>query len=181
MANFNKVILVGNLTRDPQVRYTPNGTAIAEFSLAVNRQWKTPEGDSKEDVCFIDVNAFGRTGEVISEYVGKGDPILVEGRLQMQTWQGQDGQKHSKHIVVAESFQFLNRRGGGQGQGDPSDQAGGSRPPRQAPQGQGSPGPAPQGQAPQGQGSPGPAPEQPNPPASQGGSSDSFGGDDIPF
>ena len=175
MANYNKVILVGNLTRDPQVRYTPNGTAVAEFGLAVNRQWKTPEGESKEDVCFIDVSAFGRLGEIISEYKAKGDPILLEGRLQMQSWQGQDGQKRIKHVVVAEVCQFLDRRGQpAGGAGGPSDQAGGSaRPPRQAPQGsQGSQGGA--------QGA-GPGPAQSTPPAKQDGPGDSFGGEDIPF
>ena len=174
MANFNKVILVGNLTKDPQVRYTPGGTAIAEFGLAVNRQWKTPEGESKEEVCFIDVNAWGRIGEVISEYKSKGDPILIEGRLQMQSWQGQDGQKRTKHIVVVEGFQFLNRR---QGAGGGGPDQGGNRPPRQQQEQQGQPGPA-------------PGPEQQAPPAggnqgNQGGQAgapaDSFGGDDIPF
>jgi len=165
MANFNKVILAGNITRDPQVRYTPNGTAVADFGVAINRQWKGQDGQTKEEVCFIDVQAWSRTGEIITDHLGKGDPILIEGRLQMHSWQGQDGQKRTKHVVVVESFQFIGRR-------SQTDQSGQPRPPRQPRQGQ------PPSQPPPG---PPPGPQQQDPPASPDAPPDSFGGEDIPF
>src|ERR1051326_1013383 len=109
MANFNKVILAGNLTRDPEVRYTPKGTAIAKLGLAINRTWKTETGETKEEVTFVDVDAFGRTAEVISQYLKKGRPILVEGRLKLDQWDDkQTGQKRSRLGVVLEGFQFLD-------------------------------------------------------------------------
>src|ERR1051326_914104 len=131
MANFNKVILAGNLTRDPEVRYTPKGMAIAKFGLAINRTWKNESGETKEEVTFVDVDAFGRTAEVISQYLKKGRPILVEGRLRLDQWDDkQTGQKRSKLGVVLETFQFLDSgRGGdgaGAGQGSRPAAAGGS-------------------------------------------------------
>jgi single-strand DNA-binding protein len=109
MANFNKVILAGNLTRDPEMRYTPKGTAVVKIGLAVNRSWKTETGETKEEVTFVDVDAFGRTAEVISQYLKKGRPILMEGRLRYETWDDkQTNQKRSKLGVVMESFQFLD-------------------------------------------------------------------------
>jgi len=109
MANFNKVILAGNLTRDPEVRYTPKGTAIAKLGMAINRTWKTETGETKEEVTFVDVDAFGRTAEVISQYLKKGRPILVEGRLKLDQWDDkQTGQKRSRLGVVLENFQFLD-------------------------------------------------------------------------
>lgn len=109
MANFNKVILAGNLTRDPEVRYTPKGMAIAKLGLAINRTWKNEAGETKEEVTFVDVDAFGRTAEVISQYLKKGAPILMEGRLRLDQWDDkQTGQKRSKLGVVLESFQFLS-------------------------------------------------------------------------
>jgi single-strand DNA-binding protein len=117
MANFNKVILAGNLTRDPEMRYTPKGTAVVKIGLAINRTWKTETGESKEEVTFVDVDAFGRTAEVISQYFKKGRPILIEGRLRYETWDDkQTNQKRSKLGVVLENFQFLesgNRAEGG--------------------------------------------------------------------
>jgi single-strand DNA-binding protein len=113
MANYNKIILVGNLTRDPQLTYLPSQTAVVDFGLAVNRTWNDQNSQKREEVCFIDVRAFGKQAETINHYLSKGRQILVEGRLQFQQWQAQDGSKRSKHIVVVESFQFL---GGGQGQ-----------------------------------------------------------------
>jgi len=157
MANFNRVILVGNLTRDPEIRYTPNGTAVAQFGLAVNRAWRSQDGDSREEVCFVDITAWGRQGEIISQYKSKGDPILIEGRLKMESWQGQDGQKRTKHVVVVENFQFLDRAGR-----------------REGPPGQARPA--------QDRSAPAPAPEaagQENP--DNAGGDDAFGGDDIPF
>src|SRR6267142_5863980 len=119
MANFNKVILAGNLTRDPEVRYTPKGTAIAKLGLAINRTWKNEAGETKEEVTFVDVDAFGRTAEVISQYLKKGRPILIEGRLRYETWDDkQTGQKRSKLGVVLDNFQFLDSgRGDGSGGG----------------------------------------------------------------
>src|SRR5882724_9114881 len=109
MANFNKVILAGNLTRDPEVRYTPKGTAIAKIGLAVNRTWKNEAGETKEEVTFVDVDSFGRQAEVIAQYFKKGRPILVEGRLKLDQWDDkQTGQKRSRLGVVLEGFSFLD-------------------------------------------------------------------------
>jgi single-strand DNA-binding protein len=117
MPSFNKVILAGNLTRDPELRYTPKGTAVAKIGLAMNRQWKDETGQQKEEVTFVDVDAFGRQAEVISQYLKKGRPILVEGRLKLDQWDDkQTNQKRSRLGVVLESFQFLDS-GGGQGGG----------------------------------------------------------------
>ncbi len=109
MASFNKVILVGNLTRDPELRYTPKGLAIAKIGLAVNRVWKSETGETKEEVTFVDVDAFGKQAETIGQYLKKGRPILVEGRLRLDQWDDkQTGQKRSKLGVVLESFKFLD-------------------------------------------------------------------------
>ena len=117
MASFNKVILVGNLTRDPELRYTPKGTAIAKVGLAVNRVWTNEAGEKKEDVTFIDVDVFGRTAENVGQYMRKGRPILVEGRLKLDQWDDkQTGQKRSRLGVVAETIQFLGSApGAGEG------------------------------------------------------------------
>jgi single-strand DNA-binding protein len=117
MPNFNKVILAGNITRDPELRYTPKGTAVAKIGLAINRNWKDESGQQKEEVTFVDVDAFGRQAEVISQYLKKGRPILIEGRLKFDQWDDkQTNQKRSRLGVVLESFQFLDS-GGGQGGG----------------------------------------------------------------
>ena len=108
MASFNKVILMGNLTRDPELRFTPKGTAVAKLGLAVNRAWKTETGETKEEVLFIDVEAFSRQAETIGQYLKKGSPILVEGHLRLDTWDDkQTNQKRSKILVVAENVKFL--------------------------------------------------------------------------
>ncbi len=108
MAGFNKVILVGNLTRDPELRYTPKGVAIAKLGLAVNRSWRTETGELKEEVTFIDIDAFSKSAETIAQYLKKGSPLLVEGRLRLDQWDDkQTGQKRSRLGVVLESFQFL--------------------------------------------------------------------------
>jgi single-strand DNA-binding protein len=108
MANFNKVLLMGNLTRDPEVRYTPKGTAIATIGLAVNRVWTTESGEKKEEVTFVDVDVWGRQAETIGQYMSKGRPIFIEGRLKLDSWDDKEtGQKRSKMKVVCESFQFL--------------------------------------------------------------------------
>ena len=112
MPNFNKVILAGNLTRDPELRYTPKGTAIARLGLALNRSYTTETGEKKEEVTFVDVDAFGRQAEVIAQYMRKGRPILIEGRLRLDQWEDKNThQKQSKLKVVLESFSFLDSRG----------------------------------------------------------------------
>ena len=119
MASFNKVILAGNLTRDPELRYTPKGTAIARLGIACNRKWKSETGELKEEVTFVDVDAFGKQAETIGQYLKKGRPILIEGRLRLDQWEDkQSGQKKSKLGVVLESFQFLDSGGGGRGEGN---------------------------------------------------------------
>ena len=109
MANFNKVILAGNLTRDPELRYTPKGTAIASFGLAINRKWKSETGETKEEVTFVDVEAFARQAEVVAQYMKKGRPFLVEGRLRLDQWEDKNThQKQSKLKVVLEGFSFID-------------------------------------------------------------------------
>src|SRR3974390_2516662 len=116
MANFNKVILAGNLTRDPELRYTPKGTAIAKFGLAVNRTWRNENGETKEEVTFVDIDAFGRQAEVIAQYMKKGRPFLVEGRLKLDQWEDKNThQKQSKLKVVLEGFSFIDSNRGGEG------------------------------------------------------------------
>ena len=116
MASYNKVILAGNLTRDPELRYTPSGKAIAKFGLAVNRNWTTETGEKKEEVTFIDVDAFGRQAEVVSQFMKKGRPLLVEGRLRLDQWDDkQTGQKRSRLGVVLESFSFIDSNRGSEG------------------------------------------------------------------
>jgi single-strand DNA-binding protein len=115
MAGYNKVILIGNLTRDPELRYTPQGVAIAKIGLAVNRTWKTESGETKEEVTFVDVDAFRRQAETLAQYLKKGSPLMVEGRLKLDQWDDkQTGQKRSRLGVVLEGFQFLG--GGNRGQ-----------------------------------------------------------------
>ncbi len=118
MQGFNKVIIAGNLTRDPELRYTPSGTAIAKFGLAVNRRWKDQNGEQKEETTFVDVDAFGKQAELIGQYLKKGRPLLVEGRLRLDSWEDkQTQQKKTKLGVVLEGMTFLDsgatREGGG--------------------------------------------------------------------
>lgn len=109
MASFNKVILAGNLTRDPELRYTPKGTAVTQIRLAINRTWKSDTGETKEEVTFVDVDAFGRQAEVIAQYMKKGRPLLVEGRLKLDQWEDKNTQqKQSKLKVILESFSFID-------------------------------------------------------------------------
>jgi len=117
MSSYNKVILIGNLTRDPEIRYTPKGQAVAKVGLAVNRKWKGEDGQEREEASFIDVDAFGKQAELIAQYLKKGAPLFVDGRLKMDTWDDKEsGKKQSKLKVVLEGFQFL---GGGQKEGGP--------------------------------------------------------------
>ncbi len=120
MASFNKVILVGNLTRDPEVRYIPSGTAVCDISLAVNSQWTDRKtNERKEEVTFVEVTLWGRTAEIAGEYLAKGRPVLIEGRLSLDSWEDKEtGQKRSKLKVVADGMQLLGSRdGGGAGSG----------------------------------------------------------------
>ncbi|MCX5680385.1 MAG: single-stranded DNA-binding protein [Candidatus Omnitrophica bacterium] len=117
MANLNKVFLIGNLTRDPELRYIPSGSAVATFTVAVNRVFNTQAGEKKEQVSFIRVVVWGRRAEVCGEYLSKGSPVFVEGRLQSRDWETQDGQKRSTTEVVADNIQFLRmgQKAGGPG------------------------------------------------------------------
>lgn len=127
MASFNKVILVGNLTRDPQVKYTTGGTAVAELGIAVSRQWFDKQSNSKkEETTFVDVTLWGRTAEVAGEYLAKGRPVLIEGRLQLDTWEDRETkQKRSKLRVVGENMTMLGSRSGG---GESGRDSGGNQP-----------------------------------------------------
>ena len=107
MANYNKVLLLGNLTRDPQLSYTPNQTAVVDFGLATNRKWTAQDGNQREETCFIDCRAFGRQAENINKYLSKGRLVFIEGRLTFDTWTAQDGSKRSRHRVTVENSQFM--------------------------------------------------------------------------
>ena len=130
MANFNKVILMGNLTRDIELRHTQGGMAIAKFGMAINRKTSSQSGEAKETTCFVDCTAFGKSAELLSQYVRKGSPLFVDGRLEFSTWEAKDGGgKRSKLEVVVENFQFMgggNREGGGAAGG--GERRGGGRP-----------------------------------------------------
>ena len=128
MAGYNKVILIGNLTRDPELRYTAKGMAIAKIGLAVNRNWRNEAGEQKEEVTYVDVDAFGRQAELIGQYLKKGSPFMLEGRLKLDQWDDkQTGQKRSRLGVVLEGFQFIGGGGGREG-------GMGGEPPRRAPE-----------------------------------------------
>lgn len=109
MPSYNKLIMVGHLVRDVSVKYLPSGTVVGESAIAVNHKYK-----DKESVCFLDFSVFGKGAENMSKYTGKGDPILLEGRLEQQTWDGKDGQKRSKHVMIVDGFQFLKQRSASQ-------------------------------------------------------------------
>src|SRR4051812_43323212 len=187
MASFNKVLLMGNLTRDPQLKFTPSNMAVCEFGVACNRKFKTAQGEDREEVTFVDVKAWGKQAEVINQYMNKGKPIFIEGRLKFDSWEDKNGGgKRSKLTVVIENFQFVGGRdgdggggGGGGGNRNYEEQGGGegggggghynqrapqqNRGPQRHPAGRG----APQQQR--------PAPEQPF------GDEQQFKEDDIPF
>jgi single-strand DNA-binding protein len=187
MASYNRVLLMGNLTRDPQLKFLPSQTQVVEFGLAMNRRFKTATGEDREEVCFVDCSAFGRTAEVINQYFTKGKPIFIEGRLKYDQWEDkQGGGKRSKLSVVIENFQFVGGRDGaggapGGGGGGGYEQGGGGgdqqydqrpRPPQRAPMNRG---PAPQRPAAQ-------QPQPQQPPAEQPyGDEEQFKEDDIPF
>jgi single-strand DNA-binding protein len=130
MASFNKVILLGNLTRDPEVRYTPKGTAVAELGMAVNRVYTAENGEKREETTFVDVTLWGRTAEIAGEYLKKGRPVFIEGRLQLDSWEDKtSGQKRSKLKVVGEGLQLLGARPSGGGSAGGSEEES-SAPPR---------------------------------------------------
>ena len=137
MASYNKVMLLGNLTRDPEVKYTPKGSAVADIGLAVNRTYTTDGGEKREETTFVDVTMWGRQAEIAGEYLKKGRPLFVEGRLQLDTWDDkQTGQKRSKLRVVCENFQMLGSRDGGEsggGGGGGGRSSGGGKPAKAAP------------------------------------------------
>ncbi len=137
MASYNKVILMGNLTRDPELRYTPKGQAVARLGLAVNRRYTTETGEAREEVTFVDIDAWGKQAEVIAQYCKKGRPLFIEGRLKFDQWDDKNtGQKVSKLRVVLEGFQFVGEKreegggspGGGPGPGSGSGPGSGPRP-----------------------------------------------------
>lgn len=118
MPNYNKVMLMGRLTRDPEVRYSANGTAITNIGLAVNRNWRNQDGQTQEEVTFVDVTAFGKRGEAVGQYLKKGRPIFIEGHLRMEQWDDkQTGQKRSKLAIIMDAFEFIDSRGEGEGGG----------------------------------------------------------------
>ena len=130
MANFNKVILMGNLTRDIELRHTQGGMAIAKFGMAINRKTSSQSGEARETTCFVDLTAFGKSAELLSQYVRKGSPLFVDGRLEYSTWESQEGGKRSKLEVVVENFQFMGaggREGGAGGGGGGGERRGGGR------------------------------------------------------
>lgn len=114
MSSYNKVILMGHLTADPDLKYTPGGTAITTFTIAINRKWKGADGELKEEVDFIDCKGFGGMAETISNHIAKGNPIFVEGRLTIERWE-KDGEKKSRARVVVERFQFIGSKAKGDG------------------------------------------------------------------
>jgi len=129
MASFNKVILLGNLTRDPETRVTANGNTICKLGLAVSRVYSTRDGERREETTFVDIDAFGKQAEVITKYMRKGRPLMVEGRLKLDQWETNDGQKRSKLAVVLENFQFIGGRDDG-GSGGSSNSYEQSSPPK---------------------------------------------------
>ena len=110
MPNLNHVVLLGNCTRDPELRYAKSGTAVCQIGMAINHQYGSGD-ERKEEVCYIDVTCFGKTAEYAAERLGKGKPVMVAGRIQLQTWEGQDGQKRSKHAIIAETVQWFTDKG----------------------------------------------------------------------
>ncbi len=172
MANYNKILLMGNLTRDPQLSYLPSNTPVVEFGLAVNRRFRRQDGEQGEETLFIDCRAFGRTAELLNQYTAKGRPLFIEGRLQLDQWEDkQSGQKRSKHRVFVENFQFIDSRGG---DGDSSGGGGGNY------GGGGSGGGGSGGGGGNYAGGGGPQRGSSSPPPT-GDSADALGDDDIPF
>ena len=194
MASLNKVMLIGNLTRDPEVRYTPKGSAVADLGIAVNRTYMTESNEKVQETTYVDVVVWSRLAEIAGQYLHKGSPVFIEGRLQMDTWEDkQSGQKRTKLRVVADNLQFLGRREGGEEGGfAPTGMEGGAPPPRQFPSGGGGGGfqrSAPPQQRPAGSGGfqRSASPQRQAPPPSQhddfgdGPITDGMDDDEIPF
>jgi single-strand DNA-binding protein len=140
MAGFNKIFLLGNLTRDPQLSYTPNQTAVVDFGLATNRRWTSQDGNQRQETCFVDCRAFGRQAENINKFLTKGRAVFIEGRLSFESWTAQDGTKRSRHRVTVENFQFLPAAGGQEAPADQSEQGMDENPTMPQPEGRNSAG-----------------------------------------
>ena len=123
MPNLNKVMLMGNLTRDPELRHTPSNVPVCNFGIATNHTWNDANGQEQNEVTFVDVAAWGKRGEVINQYLSKGDPIFIEGRLKLEQWTDDSGNKRSKISVVADRFEFIKQRGDNNGQQPANNQA----------------------------------------------------------
>lgn len=126
MPNLNRVMLMGNLTRDPEMRYLPSNTAVTAFTIAINRKWRNQQGEAQEETTFVDVEAFGKTAETINQYMRKGKPIYLDGRLKLDVWKDKEGLNRSKLKVIVESFQFIETRQTEQQDAEPA--RGASRP-----------------------------------------------------
>ncbi|MEM9165579.1 MAG: single-stranded DNA-binding protein [Planctomycetota bacterium] len=138
MANFNKVFLLGNLTRDIELRHTSGNQAVANFGLAINRRYRTSSGEDREETTYVDCESWGRQAEVMAQYLSKGRPVFIEGRLKLDTWQDKnDGSNRSKLRIVVENFQFIDSGGGGGGGGAGGGRGGQRQPARSAPQNDG--------------------------------------------
>ena len=176
MANLNKVMLIGNLTRDPELRHTPSNLAICKIGLAVNNSYTTKDGQTREDTLFIDCTAFGKAGEILNQYMSKGRPLFVEGRLKLDSWDDkQSGQKRSKHEIIIDNFQFLGGRDDNAGGGGGGNYAGGNRSDDSGGYGGG-------GGGNRSRGGNRPAPQQqPEPDAPFADDDQQFADDDIPF
>jgi single-strand DNA-binding protein len=170
MPNLNKVMLMGNLTRDVEIKTTPSNQTVGNIGLAINRRWRTPDGEQREETTFVDCEAWGKTAETMAKYLSKGRPVYIEGRLKLDQWEDKDGGKRSKMRVVVEEFQFIDSKpGGGGGSGGDDYQSA----PRQSYGGGGGGG---------GGGGSRPAPQRQAPQSGGGGQSHApMGEEDIPF
>jgi len=132
MASYNKVLLMGNLTRDPELRFTASNQPVVQVGLAMNRHYTSAAGEKKEETTFVDCEGWGRTAELINQYFSKGRPIFIEGRIKLDQWEDQQGQKRSRHKIVIESFQFVDSKGGDSDSGARSAPGSSSSAPRPA-------------------------------------------------
>lgn len=108
MSSYNRVILMGNLTRDPEMKFTPNQMAITTFGMATNKRWKSPDGQDRNEACYVDIKAWGKQAEAINQYCHKGDALLVEGRLTFESWEAKDGTKRNRLVVTLDKFEFMS-------------------------------------------------------------------------
>lgn len=133
MASYNRVIMMGHLTRDPQLSYLPSQTPVVDFGLASNRRWRSKEGEQRDETCFVDCRAFGRLAENISKFFNKGRPIMIEGRLTFDQWEAQDGTKRSKHRITIDNFTFVDTKAEAESTGSPAPPSSEGMDPGQAP------------------------------------------------